>query len=81
MEVKKAISQEEMRRVDSGVRSRSGGQQGGYRDNSYGGGGGRDSYSSGYSRGGGGGGGVYPMGEFTEILVSLWMCLYSGTSE
>lgn len=56
VEVKKAISQEEMRRVDVNVRSRSGGSQGGYhgaRDHYSGGGGGRDSYSSPYGRGGG----------------------------
>jgi hypothetical protein len=58
VEVKKAISQEEMRKEPS--RGRSGGGQGGYRDNSYGGGG-RDAYQSSYGRGGGGGGGVYPV--------------------
>ena len=64
MEVKKAISQEEMRKEPS--RGRSGGGQGGYRDNSYGGGG-RDAYQSSYGRGGGGGGGVYPVGEYRYL--------------
>jgi RNA recognition motif-containing protein len=54
VEVKKAISQEEMRRVDTSSRARSGGQQGGYhggRDHasSYGS---RDSAYSSYGRGG-----------------------------
>ena len=64
MEVKKAVSQEDMRKTDGGSRGRYAPQQGGYRDqgygSAYGDGGGRNSYSA-YPRGGGGGGaGVYP---------------------